>query len=279
MNGSPRAEDVLASPPAGYVPLSALAGALGRKPDSLSRYARFAMVPGAVRALAMPRQVGLPAGRPSWFLPSDVAAKLEADHGAGLPLPWDGQPMPDLLTSAYRLWCVRKHPRCCATCQRIWGGLGQPAGFDAYASRYPALSRSEKAHLTKLWPKARLLSDIAEQLASECEGGADRVVEAVENGALRVEQRDGAPCVEPAVLDGWIRAGRPVAPPGADPVWVLPGSAAASAGLDHAELLRQIEEGSVETRLGTMPTGRGRLFVAQQAAEVRAGRPADVVAA
>lgn len=264
----------LTVPPAGYVPLSDLARALGQRVDALSRLARISMVPDALR---VDRQEGKRSV--AWYLPGRTADGLIAQHRAGQPMPWQGKPLVDELAGKYRLWCVRRHPSACLKCHRIWGHGEPPASFEAYVARYTRLSLGDKAHLTQLWAKLRPLSEAIEHLVRLC--GHDRVVEALENGVLRTLERDGRAWMDSRVIDEWSAAGYPQALPAAQQVWVLTSTAAASCSVDLEQLLWLIERDEVRARMGSGPVSKGRLFVDQlevDAVIARRGRAAGAPA-
>ncbi|RTL33276.1 MAG: hypothetical protein EKK53_28315 [Burkholderiales bacterium] len=245
---------LLSCPPDGYVPLSDLARALGQRVDALSRLARISMVPDALR---VERREGTRSV--AWYLPGRTADGLIAQHQAGHPMPWQGKPLVDDLAGKYRLWCVRRHPSACLKCHRIWGHSEPPANFEAYVARYTRLSLGDKAHLTQLWAKPRPLSEAMEHLVRL--SGHDRVVEALENGALRTLERDGRAWMDSRVIDEWSAAGYPQALPSAQQVWALPSTAAASSSVDVGQVLWLIEHDEVQARMGSGPVSKGRLFV------------------
>ncbi len=246
----------LTGPPAGYVPLSELARALGQRVDALSRLARISMVPNALRV-----ECRGGARSVTWYVPGRTADGLIAQHRAGLPMPWHGKPLVDDLAATYRLWRVRKHPSACLKCHRIWGHVEPPASFEAYVDRYSRLSLGDKAHLTQLWAKLRPLAEAIEHLARLC--GHDRVVEAIENGILPTIERDGQAWMDSRVIDEWSAAGYPQALAGARPVWVLASTAAALSSVDLEQVLWLIENDEVQARMGSGPVSKGRLFVDQ----------------
>jgi hypothetical protein len=146
-------------PPKGHVQLSTIRTAMAIRSDKLSEYARMGLIPTAVRCnpygtKARSTKFG------TWWISKEVADKLLADRRAGLSMPWHGK-YADNLRRTYELYKKRRHPACCQTCAKIWGGKNAPRSFEDFALRYPPLAHGAKRHLTLVWSPGLTVAEVA----------------------------------------------------------------------------------------------------------------------
>ena len=252
-----------AAPPEGFVRLATLRQPLGIRSDKLSEFARMGFVPGAVRC----NPFGVPGPSTqfgTWYIDPKVAEQLVADRRAGRPMPWHGKPLADNLHATFKLWQQRRHPASCADCREIWGEAGEPAGFEDYAARYPALAHGAKRHLTRPWSPGLTVGEVARQACR----GDPQVRRAIANGVLAAATVHGQLHVTRTDATRWIARGCPSGE--GEKSWLSLESACSQYLFTVRELRRRIDAGELKTKRGTEGAMRGIDYVLrQQCAQLR----------
>ena len=240
-------------PPDDYVRLSTLREPMGIKSDKLSEFARMGYIPSAQRF--NPCGGGPSTKWGTWFIERSIAAKLLADRRTGLPMPWHGKAISDNLRVTYKLWQARAHPPPCKTCKGIWGKRGAPKTFDDYANRYPPLAHGAKRHLTRVWSRGLLISEVASLVPCS----ESRVRRAIANGALSATRHGKTPYVSRTDATRW-RARK--CPTGAsEKSWITLETASEQYLFTVSELRRFIADKTLASKTGTNGAMRGRKYV------------------
>lgn len=249
--------------PEGYVQLSTLRQALAIRSDKLSEFARMGYIPGAIRTT--PFGAGIASSQfGTWYIDQKMAEKLLADRKAGRPMPWHGKPLMDNLRVTYKLWCTRKHPATCATCQDIWGETGEPGTFDDYVKRYPSLAFGAKRHLTRPWS----LGVTAAALAKESGISVGIVHLAIANGMLAAQSVQGVLYISRTDATRWRARKHPTGESAKS--WVSLQTAANLYLFSVAELRAHIAGGRLICRTGTQGAARSVEYVSRhQCAQLR----------
>lgn len=249
-------------PPAGYVQLSTIRGALAIKSDKLSEYARMGLIPTAIRCNPYGTK-GPSTQFGTWWISKETADKLLADRRAGHQMPWHGK-YTDNLRTTHKLWEKRKHPATCKTCTEIWGEQGVPQNFEEYSVRYTGLAHGAKRHLTRPWSPGLTVEEVAAQAGKTLE----EVREAIKNGVLAATTEEGVQYVSRTDSTRWV-ARR--CPNGESPrSWISLQTACDSYLFTLRELRSFIESGELKTKIGIAGAARGVEYVPrQQCAQLR----------
>ncbi|OXR47879.1 hypothetical protein PuT2_15520, partial [Pusillimonas sp. T2] len=250
--------------PEGYVQLSTLKQALAIRSDKLSEFARMGYIPGTIRTTPFGASVAT-TQHGTWYIDANVAKKLLADRKAGRPMPWHGKPLLDNLRVTYKLWCERKHPTNCSTCQEIWGNKGAPATFDEYVERYPPLAHGAKRHLTRIWTPGLTPEEVAKQFKVDIAG----VQLAMANGMLVSQVIGGTRYVTQSEATRWRARRYPTGENAKS--WISLPTAACQYLFTISELRSFVAKKTLLSRTGTHGAARGTLYVSKhQCAQLRA---------
>lgn len=250
-------------PPKDFVQLSTIREELSIKSDKLSEFARMGYVPTAVRCNPFGTK-GRSTRFGTWFVHRDVAEQMLRDRRNGLPMPWHGKPNADNLRATFKLWQGRRHPAACAICKDIWGDMGAPADFEAYALRYPPLAHGAKRHMTRTWNPGLTLPEVA-KLTNR---SVTEVRTAVANGMMSVAEHGARKFVSRTNATRWLARKCPTGE--ADRSWISLDNAKKQYLFSLAELRGFVKSRKLHSKTGTVGAMRGIVYVSRhQCGELR----------
>lgn len=239
-------------PPEGYVQLSTLRERLGIRSDKLSEYARMGLIQSAIFCNTYETETS-PSRYGTWWVAPDIAQKILSDRQAGRPMPWSGRYAGNL-RKTFQTWQERRHPEECAACKEIWAGR-PPRDYDEFVERYPALAHGAKRHLTRPWAPGLTVSEIA----ADSGRTAAHVRLAVRNGVLEMSEFQGRAYATRTEVTLWKARKCPTGEN--QKSWITLETAAKYYLFTKAELKNLVENGTLQSKVGTDGAARGVTYI------------------